>query len=179
MRGNRWNNRKTLRRITRRRAEHDQGQYLQVQHSHNGKRILCLAHRLVWRHFKGRVQGQAQINHRNGVKKDNRPENLELMTASENVKHAYRTGLKDQHGQKNPAAKLTDGQVEAIRSIYFAGLTTQADLAAEFGVSFRTVSKIVRGERRAKQAGPTQDYTHRRQHGKVSRCPASGRFRGA
>ncbi len=36
LRGNRWNKRMTLRKVRRRRAEHDQGQYLQVRRMTGG-----------------------------------------------------------------------------------------------------------------------------------------------
>lgn len=169
MRGNRWNGRASLRMVSRRRAEHNQGMYFQVRRMTRGKRVSCLAHRLVWTHFYGPIPPAMQINHINGNKMDNRPENLELATASENIRHAVRV-LKvgrtaRQAGQMNHAAKLTDAQVEAIRAIYAAGSYTQAAIAKRFGVSHKTVSKVVRGDRRKEQPGPTADYTKNRSRG--------------
>lgn len=177
MRGNRWNNIPTLLRIMRRRAEHDQGQYFQVRRMTNGKRIYCLAHRLVWLHFKGPIPAGAQINHKNGKKKDNHPDNLEIVTASENLIHAHQTGLVNQYGERNPAAKLTDGQIEAIRRIYAAGGVTLANLADQFMMSSQGISRIVRGERRVRQLGKTADYTSRRQRPTQTRS-AKGQFLG-
>lgn len=39
-------------------------------------------------------ENKREINHKNGLKKDNRIENLEWSTRGENLAHAYRTGLK-------------------------------------------------------------------------------------
>lgn len=176
LRGNRWNGRQTLRSIEPRRAENLTGQYLAVRWMTGATRIHCLAHRLVWHHFNGPVPKGAVINHLNGDKLDNRPSNLELSTHSENKKHSYRIGTSDQSGQKNPAAQLTDSQVAAIRVMYESGVKTQAMIAKQFGVSHQAISKIVRGDRRPQQKGPTSDYTARRARGIRSRDDATGRF---
>lgn len=161
-----------------RRAEHrTELGYLQVRRMINGRRIHVGAHRLVWTYFNGPIPDGMQINHKNGIKDDNRPENLELSDPSTNASHAHRSGLKDQSGQRNPAAKLSDREVAQIRLAYAQGGYTQAELAKRFGVSYQTISKIVRGERRAKQGGPIGDYSNRR----VSHCyrdPRTGRFVG-
>ena len=51
-------------------------------------RVNASAHRLVWRHFHGPIPDGMTINHKNGKKQDNRPENLEVMTYAEQTKHA-------------------------------------------------------------------------------------------
>ena len=50
-------------------------------------------HRLVANAFLGSGEG-LQVNHRNGDKLNNRAENLEWMTCTENIRHAWRTGLQ-------------------------------------------------------------------------------------
>ena len=136
--------------------------YLQVRKMRNGIRLHTGAHRLVWRWFTGPIPDGLTINHKNGIKDDNRPENLEMATYSENMSHAFRTGLRGQWGEANPSAKLSNRQVEEIRSRYAEGDITQESLGQNYGVTFQTISSIVRGERRTRQMGPTADYTRRR-----------------
>ena len=52
-----------------------------------------LSHRIVYASKVGLLDPNKEINHKNGIKRDNRPENLELVTGSENMFHAYRVGL--------------------------------------------------------------------------------------
>lgn len=158
-----------LRPCKRVRAEREWGGYLQIRAMVNWKRYHCQAHRLVFHHFHGPIPDGVPLNHKNGKKMDNRPENLELTTYSENIKHAYQTGLKDQNGEKNPAHKLTDLQVEEIRVLYARGELNQSQLAAKYGVVYQTISRTVRGEIKKAQHGPTADYSHRRQTHRVTR----------
>lgn len=151
--------------------------YFQVRKMINGNRYHVGAHRLVWIYFNGPIPNGMIINHKNGQKDDNRPCNLELNTYSQNIRHAHKHGLLDQTGQKNPAAKLTDKQVAEIRLAYANGGYTQERLAKKYEVSFQCISKIVRGDRRAKQPGKTDDYSFRRQIN-TKRDLTTGRFVG-
>ncbi len=107
--------------------------YLQVRAVVAGKRIHVGAHRMVWTaHFGPIPEGQV-INHLDGQKDNNRPENLELTTYSGNNTHARRV------------LKVVD-QVAEIRRRRAAGERLKS-IATDFGVSDRNVSRIALGHR--------------------------------
>lgn len=47
-------------------------------------------HRLVWIAFKGQIPEGFEVNHKDLDKHNNRLDNLELLTHSDNLKHAFR-----------------------------------------------------------------------------------------
>ena len=69
-----------------------------------GKSQFTVAvHRLLAIHYIPNPQGKEQVNHIDGNKYNNDLSNLEWVTRSENVKHAYDTGLKTGlFGENNP-----------------------------------------------------------------------------
>jgi NUMOD4 motif/HNH endonuclease len=76
------------------------------------------------------------VNHKNGIRHDNRAENLEWATRSENLTHGYRsnkTPHRKAKGEESGASILTEAQVYEIRRRRDAGETCDS-LAAAFGI---------------------------------------------
>lgn len=147
--------------------------YLQVRIMMNGKRYYVGAHRLVWQYFKGDIPDGLQVNHKNGIKHDNRIKNLEVVTRSENMKHSYKLGLHNQHGERNHQCKIADKQVVEIRNLYATGDYTLMEVADLYGIAFQTVSVYVNGKSRIKSGGTLSKNNPR---GMPDRDPLTGRF---
>jgi hypothetical protein len=101
-------------------------------------------HSVVAAAFLGLRPKGKQVNHIDGNKLNNRLDNLEYVTPSENNLHAIRLGLhKIQRGEDVGQAKLTRGVVSDIRRRVMRG-EMQKDLAGEYGVARTTVNHIVK-----------------------------------
>ena len=119
--------------------------YLRLILSVEGKKDQWSVHRLVALAFHGRPGFKdAQVNHINSLKLDNRAENLEWVTASENIIHSYEVGTSSsRRGEKHYRATLTRDDVLSIRRLYETGKYTQKEIGLMFGQSSRNIGKIV------------------------------------
>ena len=66
--------------------------YVSVQLCVNDEKKMHAVHRLVAEAFCKRPEGATEVNHKNCERHDNRAENLEWVTHSENMRHGYQNG---------------------------------------------------------------------------------------
>lgn len=90
------------------------------------KMQLKKVHRLIAEAFVQNPDNKPFINHINGIKHDNRLDNLEWCTPKENMVHARDTGLNiRKKGEESNRSAWTNQEVIEIKTDINAGLTTQ------------------------------------------------------
>jgi len=124
-----------------------------IRYPIGGKRTM--AHQLVLRAFIGPLPpDKEEINHKNGITGDNRLDNLEYVTKSENQRHSVDVlGKPAQSGSKHGCHILTEKEVLEIRALRPApgdkririnsGELKQSEIASRYGVSVQTISLIL------------------------------------
>lgn len=124
--------------------------YYHVRLALDGVKHARLVHRLVLLAFKGTCPEGQQARHLNGVRSDNRLDNLEWGTIEENRADQKRHGTGIQ-GTRNPKAKLNEVDLERVFDLRKAGCSQQA-IADHLGFDQTHVSKILRGRHYLQQA---------------------------
>lgn len=103
---------------------------------------IALIHRLVATAFVQNESKLPQVNHLDGKKLNNTPDNLEWCTASYNLKHAYKNGLKiPQYGETSGVARFTEQDILDIRELLRHGYT-QRRVAAMYDTGHSTIRQI-------------------------------------
>jgi len=118
--------------------------YICVNLSVNGRKWIFNMHRAIAIAFIPNPLNKPQVNHINGVKVDNRIENLEWCTSSENRVHAMKIGLSKIIGIDSHRAKLTNEQVLKIREMALQGISRRK-IVKEIGtVGAWTIWEIIK-----------------------------------
>lgn len=119
-------------------------QHVILAHPNLGKKGYFV-HRLVADVFHPNNENLPQVNHIDGDKLNNNADNLEWVTCSQNIQHAFDTGLKvAPKGEDTAHAKLTNSQVVEARRRSKAG-EYQKDIAKDMGVRRTLISTAVNG----------------------------------
>jgi hypothetical protein len=107
---------------------------------------MKIIHRLVAESFILNLHNKPCVNHINGIKSDNRFENLEWCTVKENNIHAINLGLSGQApGEKHHMSKLKQKDVIEIKENKHN--LFQWQLSIVYGISQTQISRIINNKR--------------------------------
>lgn len=109
----------------------------------NKKLTTFKLHRVVCEVFNGK--SNLEVNHIDGNKSNNHSTNLEWVTRSENLKHAFNSGLAiPMTGQLNPASKIKESQAVEILRLLDSGVGP-IEISKRLGISKNITKDISRG----------------------------------
>lgn len=128
------------------------GRILKLQTSEDGYHRILLydtegkcknhsVHRLVSQAFIDNPKNKTCVNHINGIKKDNRIENLEWNTIQENNQHAQENDLVLK-ADKHPGSIFKNDDIVIIRALYDSGYK-QVSIARLYNVNRDVIWRIV------------------------------------
>lgn len=134
--------------------------YFRVHLCKNNKAVNKLVHRLVAKTFIPNPDNKPQVNHKNGDKTDNRVENLEWVTASENAQHAldvlhrnksyaFKGKFGSEHNRSRAVYQISNGLIVAKY-----GSALEAERIT--GICGSNICACCRGDKRYPKAGGYQ-----------------------
>jgi len=128
-------------------VETNNGYFRYAIQRNDGSTRYYLIHRIVMIEFHT-IDNYAdmQVNHENGRKLDNADDNLEWCTASENISHAFKTGLKSQYkGEDCSWATITNEQAEKVAQLICEQKYSQKEISDIVGCPIHIVGNISTG----------------------------------
>ena len=114
------------------------GKVIRGARDKDGYAIICVntrspnvktlkVHKLIVEAFIGIIPEGMHVNHKNGIKSDNRLDNLEVVTPAENTLHGFRSlgrigrNTAPRRGSNHHNSVLTEDDVRRIRSLHADG----------------------------------------------------------
>jgi hypothetical protein len=110
---------------------------------------ICTIHRLVAKAFIPNPKNKREVNHINGIKNDNRVENLEWSTSSENRIHAYKIGLQKGHEKKGKDSPLSMPVVQlTLDNVIVANYSGAKEASKQLGADASEICRCCNGKRK-------------------------------
>jgi HNH endonuclease/NUMOD4 motif len=126
--------------------------YMRVGLCVEGRQRSYLVHRLVAAAFIGPCPLGQETNHLDGIKDNNKLENLEYVTKSENIRHARSLGLLS-IGSMRHNTKLTERDVVVMRSLRAFGVC-YPELCRMYSMALAPIMAICKGTQWRHAEGP-------------------------
>lgn len=128
-----------------------------IKGSSNGKGYLKVTfgeksysiHRLVAEYFIPNPGCKSQVNHIDGNKKNNHVSNLEWVTPSENMKHAFKNGLNKISKERKEKAKKKIVQIDLKTNKQIKIFDSADDIEKELGIHHGNIAGVCKGRRKS------------------------------
>jgi hypothetical protein len=119
--------------------------YMRLNLCFRGKVKFAFIHILVAAAFIGECPEGMEVNHENGIKSDNSVENLKYVTPSQNIRHAFSTGLNKSIGETHYCSKLKKADISQIFNLRSSGLSHRK-IGQIYGMSQSAISRVINGK---------------------------------
>ena len=122
--------------------------YYTVRKQCDGHEYNYMEHRVIWCMINGDIPDGLQINHKDFNRGNNNIDNLELMTAKENIRYSVDAGrLNTCKGEKSGKAIFSNRDAQAMRWLKNHGWGYREITKLFGGKSEYCISRIIRGVR--------------------------------
>jgi HNH endonuclease len=128
--------------------------YNSISISLKGVVVVEYVHRLVAKSFIDNPLNKKQVNHKNGIRTDNRVENLEWATNAENISHSFRElgrKMKGLRGDRNGMYKYRGANNKNSKPVICSnGMVygSRKEAARELGINAGNITLICNGRRK-------------------------------
>ena len=119
----------------------DQNGYKLTKLRNKNKIVTAKVHRVVAEAFLPNTENKPQVNHKDGNKANNHVDNLEWVTASENIRHAKSLGLQCECPNRQKVEQWKDGELIAVYN-------SLKEAEQKTGIGWTGISGVTRGTRK-------------------------------
>jgi len=122
--------------------------YYMVRKRYNGNEENFMEHRVIWCFLNGDIPDGLQVNHKDFDRTNNNINNLELMTAKENIRYTLDAGRGNSpKGEDAGKSIFTNKDVQAARWLHSHGWSIKQIQALYGTKNYNTMRRVIKGDR--------------------------------
>ncbi len=130
--------------------------YLIVSLKIDGRYISKAQHRVIAECWIPNPLNLSDVDHINGVRDDNRVENLRWLSHGDNIRHSYNSGRRNVKGSRNANSIYTEDEIRRLCEWFQATGRYPKEASEVLGMRFSTCGSV---RRRQQWTEVSKDYT--------------------